>query len=104
TYRLTKILKNESLAGFSVEEISELISQRTQLKKRFANNVILRQFGRANGFEQARLIKNTKTNKIHMKIIRSLEQACEPHLKTFKNMSIRPNSCSLKPWQLMPAS
>jgi len=107
SYRLSKILKNESLVGFSSSEINELLLQRALLKKQprksINNNAFLSQFGRANGFEQARLIKNHKTFKSHRKVIHALESSIEPHIDVFKRMT-QHSTCSLKPWQLMPST
>jgi hypothetical protein len=78
SYRLSKILKNESLVGFSSSEINELLLQRALLKKQprksINNNAFLSQFGRANGFEQARLIKNHKTFNNALYVIKTVDE------------------------------
>jgi hypothetical protein len=88
--RLTRELKGEPVPEFSSTELSQLLNQRSRLrlpeemgtdplkhKKSFNNQIYMRQFGRANGKEQARLFPHAKTTKIHTERMRGLEKECE---------------------------
>lgn len=83
--RITKELTGASIPEFTDQELSQLLNQRNRLqipeysdekkvKKSFNNQIYMRQFGRANGREQARLFPQQKTNKIHRERTKSLEE------------------------------
>jgi hypothetical protein len=87
--RLTKELKAESIPEYTGNQINQLLNQRKRLrmpddqgaddhkqKKSFNNQIYIRQLGRANGMEQARLHFNAKTNKIHLQRVWTLEKEC----------------------------
>lgn len=88
--RMTKELKSESIPEYSGSQINLLLNQRKRLrmpddqpsnddhkqKKSFNNQIYIRQLGRANGMEQARLHYNAKTTKIHTQRVWALEKEC----------------------------
>lgn len=87
--RLTLELKGQSIPEYTLQELTLLQNQRTRLqtadtddptaphKKSFSNQMYMRQLGRANQMEQSRLFQLPKTNAIHLKRARALEEECE---------------------------
>lgn len=109
--RLSKELKAESIPEYSGNQINQLLNQRKRLrlpddtpsaeehkqKKSFNNQIYIRQLGRANDMEQARLHYNAKTNKIHLQRVWALEKECMVMQQKFgeqKDMS----------WSLYPST
>lgn len=80
--RLSRELSGESIPEFSNQEWSLILEQRNRMqqpdrkKSRGCKNYV-RQLGRANGFEIARLFKPAKTINTHVRQSRELEDECE---------------------------
>jgi hypothetical protein len=105
--RVSKELRGESIPEYTEQEINVLLNQRERLLRSsngsvatFNNQVYLRQFGRANDMEISRLFPHAKTNSVHVKRMRTLEDACDAH-KGLKNMSHQEGNVR---WDMHPST
>jgi len=112
--RLSKELKCESIPEFTSTELNGLLNQRNCLRlpedkakggtgggrKSYNNTIFIRQFGRSNDLEIARLFQQAKTVKIHIERCRALEEEC----LFVTNNKQESHSLGFGKWKLKPFS